>query len=111
MYLFFSVVPHQDATFLFTEPMTVVGFWIALEDATVENGCLHFARGSHNSGVHRRFIRNPEKDSDNLLMYDSPPANYPASNFHPVPVKKGTSFNITVYIFIMSFIILYHYLP
>ncbi|HVQ02068.1 MAG TPA: phytanoyl-CoA dioxygenase family protein, partial [Burkholderiaceae bacterium] len=25
---------HQDATFLHSEPMTVTGFWIALEDAT-----------------------------------------------------------------------------
>ena len=26
---------HQDACFLYTEPMTVTGFWIALEDATL----------------------------------------------------------------------------
>ena len=38
---------HQDSTFLYTEPMNIVGFWIALEDATLENGCLHFMPGSH----------------------------------------------------------------
>ena len=28
---------HQDATFLYTDPITVTGFWFALEDATREN--------------------------------------------------------------------------
>ena len=36
---------HQDATFLYTEPMTVTGFWFAIEDATLENGCLWAAAG------------------------------------------------------------------
>ena len=31
---------HQDATFLYTDPITVTGFWFAIEDATLENGCL-----------------------------------------------------------------------
>lgn len=42
-----SVTPHQDATFLYTEPLgRVMGLWIALEDATVNNGCLWFIPGS-----------------------------------------------------------------
>ena len=36
---------HQDATFLYTDPMTVTGFWFAIEDATLENGCLWAAAG------------------------------------------------------------------
>ena len=36
---------HQDATFLWTDPISVVGFWFALEDATLENGCLWAAPG------------------------------------------------------------------
>ncbi|MCJ1382113.1 hypothetical protein MMC17_005225 [Xylographa soralifera] len=52
------VPPHQDSTFLYTDPPSAVGFWIALEDATAENGCLSFARGSHRRvGVGRRFVR------------------------------------------------------
>lgn len=44
----FLVTPHQDATFLHTEPLgRVLGLWIALEDATVNNGCLWFIPGSH----------------------------------------------------------------
>uniref|UniRef100_A0A3B3ZLT7 Phytanoyl-CoA dioxygenase domain-containing protein 1 n=1 Tax=Periophthalmus magnuspinnatus TaxID=409849 RepID=A0A3B3ZLT7_9GOBI len=52
MYIFkvglqFMLTPHQDATFLYTEPLgRVMGVWIALEDATVNNGCLWFIPGS-----------------------------------------------------------------
>lgn len=45
-----AVSPHQDASFLYTEPLgRVLGLWIALEDATLENGCLWFIPGSHTS--------------------------------------------------------------
>lgn len=53
-----EVTPHQDATYLYTEPNSAIGFWIALEDATIQNGCLQFINGSHKSGVHRRYIIN-----------------------------------------------------
>lgn len=53
-----KVPPHQDSTFLYTNPPSAVGFWIALEDATVENGCLSFAKGSHRrTPVQSRFVR------------------------------------------------------
>lgn len=84
-----EVTAHQDATYLHTEPVKLVGFWIALEDATLENGCLWFAPGSHKSGVHRRLIRNPDPTSEQLLVHDAPAACYPTSNFQPVPVNKG----------------------
>lgn len=54
-----AVPPHQDSTFLYTNPPSAVGFWIALEDATATNGTLSFARGSHKrSPVKNRFVRN-----------------------------------------------------
>ncbi|KAK5075269.1 hypothetical protein LTS08_001648 [Lithohypha guttulata] len=53
-----AVPPHQDSTFLYTSLPSAVGFWIALEDATVENGCLSFAPGSHRRApVKHRFVR------------------------------------------------------
>nr|CAH7734775.1 unnamed protein product [Callosobruchus chinensis] len=85
-----EVTAHQDATYLYTEPVKVTGFWVALDDATVENGCLWFAAGSHKSGVHRRYVRNPDKGSDQLLIYKSGPPIYQRSNFKPVPVEKGS---------------------
>jgi len=48
---------HQDATFLHSAPITVTGFWIALEDATVDNGCLWAAPGGHRGPLRQRFVR------------------------------------------------------
>merc|ERR1711939_1830 len=56
-----AVPPHQDSTFLYTRRPSAVGFWIALEDATVENGCLSFAPGSHRRApIKERFVRNED---------------------------------------------------
>ncbi|QDS67956.1 hypothetical protein FKW77_008972 [Venturia effusa] len=53
-----AVPAHQDSTFLFTEKPSAVGFWYALEDANVKNGCLSFAAGSHRRApVKTRFVR------------------------------------------------------
>ena len=55
------VPPHQDSTFLFTDPPSAVGFWYALEECTVENGCLSFAAGSHRRApVRERFVRSED---------------------------------------------------
>ena len=42
-----EVVCHQDSTFLYTEPESATGFWVALEDASINNGCLWVASGGH----------------------------------------------------------------
>src|SRR5215204_2596181 len=42
---------HQDSTFLYTQPLSCVGFWFALEDATVENGCLWAKPGGHRTNL------------------------------------------------------------
>nr|XP_053647065.1 phytanoyl-CoA dioxygenase domain-containing protein 1-like isoform X3 [Cherax quadricarinatus] len=67
-----EVTPHKDSTFLSTEPQSCIGFWFALEDVTLENGCLWFSPGSHKSPTNRRFIRNPDKTGD-LTCFTSPP--------------------------------------
>jgi len=85
-----EVTSHQDGSYLLTDPPSTVGLWLALEDATIENGCLKFIPGSHKNGIHRRYIRNPDKDSKELLVYDRPEPVYPLSNFTAQPVKKGS---------------------
>ncbi len=56
-----EVTSHQDSTFLFTEPrQTCLGLWLALEDATEENGCVWGRPGSHKEPVRRHFKRNKE---------------------------------------------------
>ena len=52
---------HRDSEFLYTDPPSAVGFWIALQDATVGNGTLGMYKGSHlgrnGGGIKRRFVR------------------------------------------------------
>lgn len=50
-----QVACHQDSSFLYTEPQTCVGFWFALEDATIENGCLRAVPGAHLAPLMERF--------------------------------------------------------
>lgn len=55
-----EVTAHQDSTFLHTTPReTCLGLWLALDEATLENGCLWARRGSHVEPVRRVFMRNP----------------------------------------------------
>jgi len=52
-----DVACHQDATFLHTDPVSVVGLWFALEDATIENGCMWALPGGHRGPLRKRFVR------------------------------------------------------
>ncbi len=38
---------HQDETFIPTHDASLTGVWIALDDATIDNGCLWVQPGSH----------------------------------------------------------------
>lgn len=51
---------HQDASFLHTTPSTVTGFWIALDDADRDNGCLLALPGGHRGPLRTRFRRRGE---------------------------------------------------
>ncbi len=42
---------HQDEFFIPTRDRSLTGVWLALDDATVENGCLWALPGSHRPGV------------------------------------------------------------
>ncbi|MCH2213274.1 MAG: phytanoyl-CoA dioxygenase family protein [Fuerstiella sp.] len=42
---------HQDNAYFRLDPPDVVGFWIATDPATVENGCMHILPGSHRNGI------------------------------------------------------------
>ena len=78
-------MPHQDGTFLATVPQSVVGFWIALEDATIENGCLWGLPKSHINGIYRRFVRSPE----GAVSFHGSMPNFELKEFVPLEVKKG----------------------
>ena len=86
-----AYTPHQDASFLYSEPAScLAGIWLALDDATPENGCLEFIPGSHKWPVARRFVRTDNtQDGENLLDWTAPPVVYDESKFVKVPVKRG----------------------
>jgi phytanoyl-CoA hydroxylase len=80
---------HQDATFLYTDPISVVGFWFALEDATLENGCLWAAPGAHRSPLRRLFKRAPAGGTE-FEELDPTPLPTPPGELEPLPVPAGT---------------------
>jgi phytanoyl-CoA hydroxylase len=41
---------HQDEIYIPTRDRSLIGAWIALDDATIENGCLWILPGSHRQG-------------------------------------------------------------
>ncbi len=42
---------HQDEDFIPTRDRSLIGAWIALDDATIENGCLWIIPSSHKHGI------------------------------------------------------------
>lgn len=40
---------HQDASYLISDPVSVTGVWVAIEDANLGNGCLWVQPGGHRS--------------------------------------------------------------
>lgn len=88
-----EVGSHQDAAFLWTDPITVTGLWVALEDATVENGCLQALPGGHQTTpLHRRLVRAGATDADGTryerLTDDEP--EEPESGWVPLEAETGT---------------------
>jgi len=79
-----EVVCHQDSTFLYTKPESTIGFWVALEDATIENGCLWVAAGGHKGPLRKLFTK--KNDSMTMLTIDETPFEKTET---PLEVKKG----------------------
>ncbi|URE04051.1 Phytanoyl-CoA dioxygenase (PhyH) [Musa troglodytarum] len=69
-----EVVPHQDNSFLYTDPPSCTGLWLALEDATITN-----------DGLKRRFIRD-----ENGVHFNHPSPSYDHKDFVPLEVKAGS---------------------
>jgi phytanoyl-CoA hydroxylase len=82
-----EVTCHQDSTFLYTEPQSIAGLWFALEDATLENGCLWAIPGGHRLGLKSRWLRNPSGGMK-FDVFDSSP--WPEEKLIPLEVSKGS---------------------
>ena len=79
---------HQDATFLYTEPISVKGFWFALEDASLENGCMWAIPGGHRNDLKSRFFRNEKGDGTEMEILDDSP--WETSKLVPLEVRAGS---------------------
>lgn len=78
---------HQDEFYIPTRDRSLTGAWIAMDDATVENGCLWVLPGSHLKG----YIY-PQREHDNHEEFDFANESYgfDASEEIPVEVPAGT---------------------
>ena len=81
-----EVTCHCDHTFLWTEPQSVIGYWFAIEDATLENGCLWVAPGHHHEPARTRFRR--EGSGTTMELLD--PTPWPTDDLVPLEAEKGT---------------------
>ena len=82
-----EVVCHQDSTYLYTEPESCIGFWFALEDATVENGCMNFIPGGHEMNLKQRHYRISESEVTTEILDPEP---WPEHLKLPAEASAGT---------------------
>ena len=73
---------HQDEVFIPTRDRSLCGAWIAIDDATVDNGCLWVLPGSHKRGV-----LHPVKEHDRPEEFDISPESYGFDDAAEVPVE------------------------
>lgn len=86
---------HQDGSFFVTAPQTVTTFWFALEDATLDNGCLWVQPGGHTSPLREQYVcERPVPGSDDgarLTMRPLDDTPWPdVAHALPLPVAAGT---------------------
>jgi len=82
-----EVVCHQDSTYIYTEPESCVGLWFALEDATMENGCMQFIPGGHKLPLKKRNYRGANGKLVTETLDDSP---WPEEQKRPAEAPAGT---------------------
>lgn len=63
---------HQDASYLISEPSSVVGFWVALEDARKDNGCLWVEPGGHHRPLSEIYEVDPLTRRGELRQVSKP---------------------------------------
>jgi len=80
---------HQDETHIPTRDRSLTAVWIALDDATTENGCLWVIPGSHRAGV-----LYPDREQDDPRFDCTREAygfRYREQDAVPVEVPAGTA--------------------
>lgn len=78
---------HQDEDYIPTRDRSLTGAWMALDDATVENGCLWVIPGSHKHGV--LWPQGQQNDPRFDCSEESYGFPYSEADEIPVEVKAG----------------------
>ncbi len=79
---------HQDASYLRSLSSPVVGIWVAIEDATLENGCLWVEPGGHKSPLRDLYEVDPQTRKGELRTIDQTP--WPSGDAGlPVELEAG----------------------
>lgn len=91
---------HQDELYIPTRDRSLCGAWVALDDATVENGCLYVVPGSHRPGY-----LYPQRQHERPGEWDWAPESYTFDDSAAVPaeVKAGGAVFFNGYILHGSF--------
>lgn len=76
---------HQDEIYIPTRDRSLIGAWIAMDDATVENGCLWVLPGSHKQGY-----LYPQRNHENPDEFDFAQESYGFDGSEEVPVEVTT---------------------
>lgn len=79
---------HQDYSYWTrTKPVAHITCWCALDDATTENGCLHYIPGSHKWGLLPKPVIAGELEGIKDFLNDTQKEKF--SHPQPAPVKAG----------------------
>lgn len=79
---------HQDEFYIPTRDKSLTGVWIAIDDATVDNGCLWIIPGSNKPGyIMSRVVYTGDEYADVDTIDVS---NYKHNEIIPVEVKSGS---------------------
>jgi len=80
---------HQDEFYIPTRDRSLVGVWIAIDDATVGNGCLWIIPGSQESGYIMGRVPNQSSEYADVDTVDV--SGYKKEEILPVEVNSGTA--------------------
>jgi hypothetical protein len=78
---------HQDGEYWPIKPLATCSAWIALDDATPENGCLRVIPGSHKS--QRLRAHNQNDSADLVLNQELDPSEFDEAEAHDIVLKAG----------------------
>lgn len=81
-----AVPAHQDMPYWPFEPYELVSAWIALDDSTIENGCVRYVSGSHKLGMLPHAPSGVVGNSLGLVE----DVRVTALAEHPVEVRRGS---------------------